>query len=133
MSRFVKQSDVRRETFEWGEIGWRCAPAITGAGHLVVMDVRLAPGQGHDFHRHPEQEEMIIVKSGAIDQWLEREHTTLAPGDSVYIDRGVVHASFNDGTEMAYLQVIIGPAFGESGYSLEDVAAEEPWSALRGG
>lgn len=133
MSRFVKQSDVRRDTFEWGDIGWRCAPALTGARHLVVMDVWLAPGRGHDFHRHPDQEEMIIVRSGAIDQWLEREHTTLAPGDSVYIDPGVVHASFNDGAEMAYLQVVIGPALGEGGYYVEDVAAEEPWSTLRAG
>jgi quercetin dioxygenase-like cupin family protein len=133
MSRFVKESDIRRDTFEWGDIGWRCAPAATGARHIVVMDVLLAPGQAHDFHRHPDQEEMIIVKSGTVDQWLEREHTTLGPGDSVYIDPGVVHASFNDGRGTAYLQVVIGPALGESGYYVEDVAAEEPWSSLRDG
>jgi len=131
MSRFVKQSDVPRETFEWGEIGWRCAPRQTGAKHIVVMDVWLAPGQAHDFHRHPDQEEMIIVKAGTIEQWVEREHTSLGPGDSVYIDPGVVHASFNDGSETAYLQVVIGPSLGDGGYHLEDVSAEEPWASLR--
>ena len=133
MSRFVMQSDVRRDTLEWGEIGWRCAPPETGARQIVVMDVSLAPGQAHDFHRHPDQEEMIIVRSGTIDQWIEREHATLIPGDSVYIDSGVVHASFNDGPETAHLQVIIGPSIGESGYVLEDVAAEQPWASLRAG
>ena len=134
MSRFVKRSEVPYEKFEWGEIGWRCAPSQTGARQLVVMDVRLTPGQGHDFHRHPDQEEMIIVKSGTVDQWLEREHATLGPGDSVYIDPGVVHASFNDGTEPALLQVVIGPSLGgETGYDIVDVAGEEPWNSLRAG
>ena len=72
------------------------------------MDVTLEPGEGHAFHRHDGQEEMIIVKRGAITQYLERESTTLGPGDSVYIDDGVVHASYNDGDETAHLQVVIG-------------------------
>ena len=46
---------------------------------------------------------------------------------------GVIHASFNDGTETAHLQVVIGPSLGgETGYGLEDVSGEEPWASLRG-
>src|SRR3954469_3298165 len=131
MSGFVKQPDVEQEQFDWGTIGWRCRPANTGARQLVVMDVTLEPGEGHDFHRHDGQEEMIIVKQGTVTQFLERESTTLAAGDSVYIDAGVVHASFNDGGETAQLQVVIGPSLGEGGYDLVDVAGDEPWSSLR--
>ncbi len=131
MSAFVKQSDVPQEEFDWGTIGWRCVPANTGSKHLVVMDVTLGPGEGHDFHRHPGQEEMIIVKSGRITQYLERDSTTLNPGDSVYIDDDVVHASFNEGDETALLQVMIGPSIGEGGYGLVDVSGEEPWASLR--
>jgi quercetin dioxygenase-like cupin family protein len=131
MSRFVTQADVRQEAFEWGNIGWRCVPANTGAGQLVVMDVSIDAGQAHNFHCHPGQEEMIIVKSGSIEQWLERESTVLNPGDSVYIDAGVVHASFNDGPETAHLQVVIGPSAGDAGYGLEDVSDAEPWASLR--
>jgi quercetin dioxygenase-like cupin family protein len=131
MSTFVKQGDVRQEQFDWGVIGWRLVPQ-TGSRHLVVMDVTLEPGQGHDFHRHPGQEEMIIVKGGSITQYIERESTTLGPGDSVYVDEGVVHASFNEGGERAQLQVVIGPSIGgETGYGLEDVSGEEPWASLR--
>ena len=75
-SRFVKQSDIVQEQFDWGVIGWRCVPE-TGAKQLVVMDVTLEPGEGHDFHRHPGQEEMIIVKQGRITQYLEQESTPL--------------------------------------------------------
>lgn len=132
MSTFVKQADVRQEQFDWGVVGWRCAPENTGSQALVVMDVTLEPGEGHDFHRHPGQEEMIIVKQGRVEQYLERDSTVLEPGDSVYIDADVVHASFNVGDETAHLQVVIGPSLGEgSGYGLVDVSGEEPWASLR--
>ena len=131
MSSFVRKSDVDEEHFDWGVIGWRCVPA-TGAKQMVVMDVRLEPGEGHAFHRHPGQEEMIIVKRGRITQYLERESTPLGPDDSVFIDADVVHASFNEGDETAHLQVIIAPSLGEgSGYGLVDVSDEEPWASLR--
>jgi quercetin dioxygenase-like cupin family protein len=131
MSSFVKQSDVRQETFDWGTIGWRLTPD-KGSKHLVIMDVTLEPGEGHNFHRHPGQEEMIILKAGRIEQYLERESTVLEAGDSVYIDADVVHASYNVGDETAHLQVVIGPSLGEgSGYGLVDVSGEEPWASLR--
>ena len=131
MSKFVKKGDVEEEQFDWGVIGWRCVPA-TGAKQVVVMDVKLEPGEGHDFHRHPGQEEMIIVKRGQITQYLEQESTTLGPEDSVFIEADIVHASFNEGDETADLQVIIAPSLGEGqGYGLVDVSGEEPWVSLR--
>jgi quercetin dioxygenase-like cupin family protein len=130
-SSFVKEPDVRQESFDWGTIGWRLTPQH-GSKHLVIMDVTLEPGEGHAFHRHPGQEEMIIVKQGEVTQFIEKSSTTLGPGDSVFLEDGVVHASYNDGDETAYLQVVIGPSLGgETGYGLEDVSGEEPWSSLR--
>jgi quercetin dioxygenase-like cupin family protein len=131
MSSFVKQNDVRQETFDWGTIGWRLTPD-KGSTHLVIMDVTLEPGEGHNFHRHPGQEEMIIVKEGVITQYIEQDSTSLGVGDSVYLDADVIHASFNDGGETAHLQVVIGPSLGgETGYGLDDVSGEEPWASLR--
>lgn len=131
MSTFTKLEDIRREDFDWGVIGWRLIPPH-GAQHLVVMDVELTPGGGHDFHRHPGQEEIIIVKSGRITQFVEEESSELGPGDSVLVPEGAVHASFNDGEETAYLQVVLTPSLGgETGYGLEDVADQEPWASLR--
>jgi quercetin dioxygenase-like cupin family protein len=131
MSRFVLTGDVRQESFDWGEVGWRCVPPITGSKHLTVIDVLLSPGGGHDFHLHRDQEEMIIVTAGRIEQWIQREKAELGPGDSVYIDADVVHASFNTSSEDARLQVVLGPAVGEGGYELVDVSGEEPWASLR--
>ncbi len=131
MSKFVLESDLERESFDWGGVGWRCSPTTTSSSQLTVMDVTISPGGGHAFHRHPDQEEMIIVKEGQVEQWIEDDKQVLEAGDSVYIDAGVVHASFNDGDADARLQVVLGPCVGEIGYELEDVADQEPWSALR--
>jgi quercetin dioxygenase-like cupin family protein len=131
MNAFIRLADVRREQFDWGVIGWRLVPG-QGADHLVVMDVELQQGGGHDFHRHPGQEEIILVKQGEIMQFLGEESATLRPGDSVFVPEGAVHASFNDAEETAYLQVVIAPSLGgETGYGLEDVSGEEPWASLR--
>ncbi len=130
MSAFVKQADVRIEQFDWGVIGWRLTPE-RGAKHFVVMDVTIEPGSAHDFHHHPGQEEMIIVKRGRVIQFIEKTSSTLEPGDSVFVGEGVVHATFNRGDETAHLQVIIAPSLGEgSGYVLVDVSGEEPWASL---
>jgi quercetin dioxygenase-like cupin family protein len=132
VSGFVRRSEIRSDDFDWGVIGWRCTPGRSGARQLVVMDVSLEPGQAHAFHRHPGQEEVIIVRSGAVEQWLEQESATLGPGDSVFIDADLVHATFNDGSETAHLYVVIAPAIdGDTGYGLVDVSGEAPWSSLR--
>ncbi len=131
MSRFVMKEDVETTVFDWGSAGMRAAPPSTGTTTFVVLDVSLGPGKYHAFHKHPDQDEMIIVKAGRIVQWIERDHSELGPGDSVYIDKDVVHGSYNEFDEPAELQVILAPAAGEGGYELVDVSADEPWSSLR--
>ncbi len=132
MSRFVMQDDVEVADLRLGQ----CRDARGSAGHGLRhvrrhgRDAR-RPGNCHAFHHHPEQDEMIIVKAGRIVQWLDDEHRELGPGDSVHIDRGVVHGSYNDFDETAELQVVLAPAYGEGGYDAVDVSAEEPWSGLR--
>ena len=74
------------------------------------MDVSILPGAGHDFHRHPTQEELIIVGAGEIEQWLGEKSRVLGPGDSAYVDPGLVHASFNTTSETAHLLVVISPS-----------------------
>jgi len=91
----------------------------------------LNPGFGHDFHKHPDQEEVIYVMAGTIEQWLETEKRVLQPGDSIFIQPNVVHASFNTGDQPAKLMVVLGPCIGQGGYELVDVSGEAPWNNLR--
>jgi quercetin dioxygenase-like cupin family protein len=131
MSTFVKQAGVVVDHLDWGSIGWRARPENTGCKTFVVMDVSLEPGFGHDFHKHPDQDEMIIVKAGKVEQWIGEEHTVLEAGDSVYLDADVVHASFNVGDDTVHMQVVLAPSLGDEGYQLVDVASEQPWASLR--
>lgn len=129
--KFIRASEVEREQMEWGELGWHSRPANTNAQNLVVIEVTLMPGSGHNFHKHPAQEEVIYIISGHIEQWLETEKQVLRPGDSVFIPPGLVHASFNTGDQPAALLVTLGPSAGEAGYEVVEVGNEAPWNSLR--
>jgi len=129
--KFISKTDVKREQLDWGALGWFSSPEASNSKDLVVLEVSLSPGGGHNFHKHPQQEEVIYVIEGEIEQWLDLNKQTLGPGDSVFIGSDVVHASFNVSNVKAKLLAILGPCIGTAGYELVDVAAQEPWASLR--
>jgi len=129
--KFTTSAQMEREQLDWGTLGWLSRPTTTGAKNVVAIEVNLKPGHGHDFHKHPEQEEVIYVLEGTIEQWLREEKQILGPGDSVFIPADVVHASFNTSSDSAKLFVTLGPCVGSEGYQLVDVSSEAPWNSLR--
>ncbi len=129
--RFVGREEAPREKLPWGELAWVSQPTTTQTKNLVVINVELLPGEGHNFHKHPQQEEVIYVLEGEVQQWIETEKRLLGSGDAAFIDRDTVHASFNTGKTTARLLAILGPAVGEAGYELVDVSEETPWVRLR--
>jgi len=129
--QFVLSKDTPQEILDWGALRWMSHPPSTDARQLTVIEVLLRPGKGHDFHKHPEQEEVIYVIHGKVEQWLEQEDRILSAGDSLFIPADVVHASFNVGDSPALLLAILGPCVGDQGYELVDVASDSPWSSLR--
>jgi quercetin dioxygenase-like cupin family protein len=132
MSRtFRISNEINPEAMYFGTLRWLSHPASTGARQITGIDVAIVPGQGHAFHKHPDQEEIIFVVSGKLEQWVEREKRILGPGDAVYIPQGVVHGSFNAGDEDLRLIVIFSPSIGESGFVSIEMANEAPWAALR--
>ena len=129
---FTIASETAPEILDWGRLRWLCNPPSTGAKDLTVIDVTLSPGKGHNFHKHPDQEEVILCVAGSVEQWVDREKRILAPGDSAFIPAGVVHASFNVGQAEAKVVAILGPCKGAIGYEVVEMGAETPWSTLRG-
>ncbi len=129
--KFFRQTDLDFETLDWGRLASISGPLTCGARDLVVLDVELVPGEGHAFHKHPQQEEVIYVLRGMVEQWLGVEKMVLQPGDSVCIPADCVHASYNIGDEDAKLLAILGPAIGDSGYEVVEVADQTPWKDLR--
>lgn len=129
--KFITSQGAERDTPAWGEMKWYSRPATTEATQLVVMEVELQPGFGHNFHKHPDQEEVIYVLEGQVEQWLEDKKQVLGVGDAIFIKKGIVHASFNIYDKPARLHVSLSPCIGEQGYDLVDVADQEPWKSLR--
>jgi quercetin dioxygenase-like cupin family protein len=129
---FKSAGEIERQEHDWGIFSAVSSPA-DGAERIMTVEGTFFPGKGHDFHRHPNQEEVIYVLEGELEQWVEHERRLLGPGDVVVIPAGVVHASFNVSEEQAKIVAILSPCVGEAGYEVEELAAEEPWRSLRGG
>jgi quercetin dioxygenase-like cupin family protein len=128
--RFVTSDEMVVEEFPWGPHEWLSRPGLTDAEGLLLVRVRMPPGTGHAFHRHPAMEEIIYVISGAAEQWVERERRTLSEGETAHIPANLVHATYNAGDETLVFLAILSPASFE-GPALIDVSTEEPWVSLR--
>ena len=126
MNKFVIRLVTRRVELDWGTHGWLSNPPTTNNKQLTVIDVELLPGKGHDFHKHPDQEEVIVCVNGRVDQWVGEEKRKLNPDDAACINADEVQATFNEGGESAFGNAILGPCVGDTGYELVDVAHEAP-------
>jgi quercetin dioxygenase-like cupin family protein len=108
-----------------------CDPRIAPTKHLVVIDARFPEGQGHAFHYHPGQEEVIYVVAGEIEQWVGEEKHRLGPGDTAFIPADKVHATYTVGKAEARIIAVLSPAIGETGFSAVDVSGDAPWREMR--
>lgn len=129
--KFLIASELEPVHLDWGVQHWFSDPKTTGAQDLVVVSVEIFPGFGHNFHKHPNQEESIFVLEGEIEQWLGEEKQILKKGDSAFIPTGLVHASFNISDKPVKALAILGPCIGDEGYELVDVSNQAPWNELR--
>lgn len=131
VKNFILANEAEQDQLDWGVINWLSRPETTGADSLAVLEVTVLPGCGHDFHKHPGQEEVIYILEGEVEQWVEQEKRILKKGDSVFIGAGVVHATFNVSDKPIKTLAILGPCVGEEGYRSVDVFQDAPWSILR--
>lgn len=127
---FVTLREAIREEHKGRVNFWLSRPGLTDARQLQACQATLPPGEGHDFHIHPELEEMIYVLAGEVEQWVEKEKRILQPGDTAHIPAGVAHATFNASAGDAVILAILSP--GQStGPFMIDVSGEAPWNKLR--
>jgi quercetin dioxygenase-like cupin family protein len=129
--KFIVASAAKRVELDWGIQRWLSRPEDTDAESLVVVEVTLLPGFGHNFHRHPRQEEVIYVLCGKVEHWLEHEKKILEANDTVFIGANVVHATFNISPDPVKVLAILGPCIGDEGYEVVEVFDQAPWNTLR--
>lgn len=128
--RFVTAAEQQIETAPWGPHEWLSRPGLTAADQLLLVRVRMPPGQAHAFHRHPAMEEIIYVIEGRAEQWVDTTSRILGPGEVAHIPRDVVHGTYNAGDDTLVFLAILSPA-NAPGPPIVDVSNEAPWNTLR--
>lgn len=129
-TRFVTDKNMIVEQLPWGPHEWLCRPDIVQAEKLLLVRVRMPAGKAHEFHRHPEMEEVIYIEEGLAEQWVDREMQMLTPGQSAHIPTNVVHGTYNAGDSTLVFLAILSPAKIQ-GPALIDMSQEEPWKSMR--
>ena len=97
---------------------------------LMFVRAQLPPGEAHRFHFHPKMEEILYVLSGTAEQWVEREKKTMRAGDSLFLPAGIVHGTYNIGSDTLDFLAILSPAKSGEPVTIE-VSEQEPWKTLR--
>ena len=127
----ITEAEARKEDFKGRTNHWMCRPEITNAKDLQVCRAVLPAGEGHNFHHHPELEEVIYVLEGEVAQWVGEEMQILKVGEVAHMLPGVVHATFNVSNQYAVILAILSPG-SQVGPFMVDVSGEEPWRSIRG-
>ena len=124
-----RERQLEVESFPWGNMNWLAGPPITPSALLRVARVQIKPNCVWSFHRHPDMEEVIIVTSGQVEQWIDQKSQVLHAGESATIPQNIVHATFNNEMQPADVIMIHCPARSEESSTISFVG-EEPWRTI---
>ena len=109
---------------------WHYHPEIIKQADSYMVKVVMPKGGGHNFHVHPEMNEILYVLKGTAEQWVEDEMQILEEGSSVYIGANVAHGTFNAGEgDLEFLAILSPPEGWEAG--TVDVSENAPYSEYR--
>lgn len=128
--RIVPFSEAEVEQLPGKTHFWHCKRGMVRDTNVNLVRAQLEPGHAHNFHHHPEMEEILYILSGTAEQWIEGEKRIMKAGDSIYLPIGIVHATFNIGTEKLDFLAVLSPAK-ITGPMTVEVADQEPWRSLR--
>jgi quercetin dioxygenase-like cupin family protein len=130
LKRFVLADDVEHLDEPWCHVEKLCNPESTGSQRLILVRATMPPGEAHNFHRHPDREEIIYVLEGTAEQWVGREKSLLGPGDVALIPANVPHSTLNVGETTLRFLAILCDADTDGPFTV-DVFDEEPWKTVR--
>ena len=128
--RFITTAEALKEDFKGRTNYWLCHTEVCEAKDLQICRAVLPAGEGHNFHTHPELEEVIYVLEGEVEQWVETEMRLLKVGEVAHIPKGMVHATFNPSAKDAVILAVLSPAAFTGPFAV-DVSGEEPWKSIR--
>jgi mannose-6-phosphate isomerase-like protein (cupin superfamily) len=85
--------------------------ARNGAAHLCIFEQWVAIGTGAPTHSHP-VEEVLTVRDGEAEMWIEEERAILTSGQSLIVPAGRLHGFRNSGTSVLHIHAVLAsPVF----------------------
>ena len=118
--RPIAHQEQSREAWRAGVETRMLVSAQNGATQLCLFEQWVAPGNGAPTHRHP-VEEVLMVREGEADMWIEDDHVKVTAGQSLIIPAGSRHGFSNSGKGTLHVQAILASPIFEA---LPDGATE---------
>jgi quercetin dioxygenase-like cupin family protein len=87
--------------------------ARNGATQLCLFEQWVAPGNGAPTHSHP-VEEVLTVRAGEAEMWLDQEKMTVKAGQSLIVPAGRLHGFRNSGNMTLHLHAVLASPIFES-------------------
>jgi len=85
--------------------------ARNGAAHLCIFEQWVAIGTGAPTHSHP-VEEVLTVRDGEAEMWIEEERAILTSGQSLIVPAGRLHGFRNSGASVLHIHAVLAsPVF----------------------
>jgi quercetin dioxygenase-like cupin family protein len=80
-----------------------------GAENYVAVHTDFPPGAGHEIHRHPHADQLVVIISGSlIRTTVGAEEQTVNAGDVLHVPAGAWHGLRNDTAETATALAFFG-------------------------
>ena len=98
--------DVNRQSNEEWRAGVRTrmkASAANSATQLCLFEQWCDPGHGAPNHLHA-VEEILCVREGQADVWIDDQHVTLTSGQLVIVPAGRKHGFSNTGKAVMHIE-----------------------------
>jgi quercetin dioxygenase-like cupin family protein len=105
----VKEGEIPFQKVDWGR-----TKILAGAENFMVKITEYGKGIAHEYHRHPDQEEIIFVLDGNGMSEIDGVKREIGPQMVVYIPKNMPHATYNLSKDRPMQAIIIksppGPA-----------------------
>jgi mannose-6-phosphate isomerase-like protein (cupin superfamily) len=113
--RIVDLEQQQREEWRAGVTTRMKASAANGATQLCMFEQWCDPGQGAPTHLHA-VEEVLCVRGGQADVWIDDRHVTLTSGQLIVVPAGRKHGFSNNGTTTLHIESTLAAPVFEAAY-----------------
>ena len=113
--RIVDLQQQTKEEWRSGVVTRMKASAVNNATQLCMFEQWCDPGHGAPTHLHA-VEEVLCVRDGTADVWIDDEHVTLTSGQLVIVPAGRKHGFANAGKTVLYIESTLASPVFEAAY-----------------